>query len=140
MSDYGRRSDKNGRSEKPTRRQQSAKYTRTYSPAPKSKSAPAEESRPAVKRKKKKSRLPFVIGTLVLTAACTALIFIFIFMAWVNSSLKGRAEVYIDEFETAVSTELYYQDAETEEWVMYQTLFMDGEDRIGWVSMKSPRI
>ena len=65
---------------------------------------------------------------------CTALIFCIIFMGWVNSSLKGHTEVYIDEFETKVSTELYYQDAETEEWVMYQTLFMDGEDRI-WVSL-----
>ena len=135
MSEYGRRSDKSNRSDKtPSRRQQSAKYTRTYSPSVKRADAAPEEARPAVKRKKRRSPLKFAIGTLVLTAVCTALIFAVIFMAWVNSSLKGRTEVYIDEFETAVSTELYYQDAETEEWVMYQTLFMDGEDRI-WVGL-----
>lgn len=129
MSEYRRRDEGSS-----SRRQQSAKHTRTYSSSPKGSTAPAEETHPAVKRKKRKTPWKFVIGTLVLTAACTALIFAFIFMAWVNSSLKGRTEVYIDEFETAVSTELYYQDAETEEWVMYQTLFMDGEDRI-WVGL-----
>ena len=132
MSEYRPRNSRGDTSS--SRRQQSAKYTRTSSPAPKGRTAPAEEARPAAPRKKRKSRLPFAIGTLVLTAVCTALIFAIIFMAWVNSSLKGRTEVYIDEFETAVSTELYYQDAETEEWVMYQTLFMDGEDRI-WVGL-----
>lgn len=135
MRENDRRNSRGERSEKtPSRRQQSAKYTRTYEPSSKDRPAPAEEVRPTVKKKKRKSPWKFVIGTLVLTAVCTVLIFAVIFMAWVNSSLKGRAEVYIDEFETAVSTELYYQDTETEEWVMYQTLFMDGEDRI-WVSL-----
>ena len=135
MRENDRRNSRGERSENtPSRRQQSAKYTKTYSPASKGRATPAEEARPTVKRKKRKAPWKFVIGTLVLTAVCTVLIFAIIFMAWVNSSLKGRAEVYIDEFETAVSTELYYQDAETEEWVMYQTLFMDGEDRI-WVSL-----
>ena len=134
MRENDRRNSRGERSENtPSRRQQSAKYTKTYSPASKGRTAPTEETRPTVKRKKK-SPWKFAIGTLVLTAVCTVLIFAIIFMAWVNSSLKGRTEVYIDEFETAVSTELYYQDAETEEWVMYQTLFMDGEDRI-WVSL-----
>lgn len=131
MSEY--RGKNEGRT--PSHRQQSAKHTRTYTPSSKKKAEPTRENTPvAHPKKKKKSRLGFLIGTLVLTGVCTVLIFAFIFMAWVNSSLKGRAEVYIDEFETAVSTELYYQDAETEEWVMYQTLFMDGEDRI-WVGL-----
>ena len=130
MSEYRGRDE--GRT--PSHRQQSAKYTRTYTPSSKKAETPHENNTVAHPKKRKKSRWGFVIGTLVLTAACTALIFALIFMAWVNSSLKGRAEVYIDEFETAVSTELYYQDAETEEWVMYQTLFMDGEDRI-WVGL-----
>ncbi len=135
MRENDRRNSRGERSENtPSRRQQSAKYTKAYSPAPKGRPASAEEARPTVKRKKRKAPWKFAIGTLVLTAVCTVLIFAIIFMAWVNSSLKGRAEVYIDEFETAVSTELYYQDAETEEWVMYQTLFMDGEDRI-WVGL-----
>ena len=135
MRENDRRNSRGERSENtPSRRQQSAKYTKTYSPASKGRTAPTEETRPTVKRKKRKAPWKFAIGTLVLTAVCTVLIFAVIFMAWINSSLKGRAEVYIDEFETAVSTELYYQDTETEEWVMYQTLFMDGEDRI-WVSL-----
>ena len=135
MRENDRRNSRGERSEKtPSRRRQSAKYTKTYSPAHKSRTGSPEEAQPVVKRKKKKTPWKFAIGTLVLTAVCTVLIFAVIFMAWINSSLKGRAEVYIDEFETAVSTELYYQDTETEEWVMYQTLFMDGEDRI-WVSL-----
>ena len=73
MSENGRRSDRNSRSEKtPSRRQQSAKYTRTYS-APKSKPAPAEEVRTPVK-KKRRSPWKFAIGTLVLTAVCTVLL------------------------------------------------------------------
>jgi len=135
MRENDRRNSRGERSENtPTRRQQSAKYTRTYEPSSKGRPAPAEEVRTPVKKKKRKSPWKFAIGTLALTAVCTVLIFAIIFMAWVNSSLKGRTEVYIDEFETKVSTELYYQDAETEEWVMYQTLFMDGEDRI-WVDL-----
>ena len=123
-----------------SRQQQSARHTRpepkrdVRSQSARTAGAPQEAHRPPVKKKKKKSALGAVIGTVVLVGVCTALIFTLIFMAWVNSSLKGRTEVYIDEFETAVSTELYYQDAETEEWVMYQTLFMDGEDRI-WVGL-----
>ena len=135
MRENDRRNSRGERSEKtPSRRRQSAKYTKTYSPAHKNRTVSPEEAQPVVKRKKKKTPWKFAIGTLVLTAVCTVLVFAVIFMAWINSSLKGRAEVYIDEFETAVSTELYYQDTETEEWVMYQTLFMDGEDRI-WVSL-----
>ena len=106
MRENDRRNSRGERSENtPSRRQQSAKYTRTYEPSSKGRPAPAEEVRTPVK--KRKSPWKFAIGTLVLTAVCTALIFAIIFMAWVNSSLKSRTEVYIDEFETAVSTELY---------------------------------
>lgn len=55
-------------------------------------------------------------------------------MAYVNSALRGKVEVYLDEFEASVSTELYYQDPDTQEWVMYQTLFMNAEDRI-WTDL-----
>lgn len=115
------------------RRSGDAKPARTYRSAS-GNDAVNEQPRKAPVKKKRKSRIPFVLGTLVLVGIVTAVIFVGIFMAWVNSSLKGHSEVYIDEFETKVSTELYYQDPETEEWVMYQTLFMDGEDRI-WVSL-----
>ena len=132
--------DRRKRGDTSSHRQQRASHTRSESArAPREdvrryEGAQREVQHTPVKKKKKRSALPFVIGTVVLVGVCTALIFSFIFMAWVNSSLKGHTEVYIDEFETKVSTELYYQDPDTEEWVMYQTLFMDGEDRI-WVGL-----
>lgn len=78
----------------------------------------------------KKGRAGFIIGTIALVLVLTVVIFAGIFMTWINTSLKGHTEVYIDELETKVSTELYYLDAETDEWVMYQTLYSDGENRI----------
>ncbi len=100
--------------------------------APKRAAAPVEED-VRTDRPRKKRRISFwgVLGTLVLTGVLTVAIFIGIFMSWINT-LKGEVEVYLDEYETKVSTELYYQDTETEEWVMYQTLFMQGKDHI-WV-------
>ncbi len=61
----------------------------------------------------------------------TASIFAGIFMAYINSAMRGKVEVYLDEFETQVSTELYYQDPDTQEWVMYQTLYMDKNRMLG---------
>ncbi len=83
---------------------------------------------------RKKGRAGRTIGTILLVMALTIAIFIGIFMTWINTSLKGHVEVYIDELETKVSTELYYLDAKTDEWVMYQTLYSDGENRI-WSSL-----
>ena len=76
-----------------------------------------------------------IIGTLLLVFVLTASIFAGIFMAYINSAMRGKVEVYLDEFETQVSTELYYQDSDTQEWVMYQTLYMD-ENRI-WVDLEN---
>ena len=76
-----------------------------------------------------------IVGTLVLVVVLTAAIFSGIFLAYVNSNLKGNVEFYIDEFESKVSTELYAQNAETQEWELYQTLFMEGENRI-WVDLE----
>ena len=92
------------------------------------------ESTPVRKKKKKGLTAGKVIGTIILVGVLTVAIFAGIFMGWVRSSLRGNVEIYIDEFESAVSTELYSQDADTGEWVMYQTLFMEGEDRI-WAGM-----
>ena len=75
-----------------------------------------------------------VIGTLLLVFVLTGAIFAGIFSAYINSSMRGKVEVYLDEFETKVSTELYYQETESGEWVMYQTLFMDAENRI-WANL-----
>lgn len=75
-----------------------------------------------------------IIGTLLLVFVLTGAIFAGIFSAYINSSMRGKVEVYLDEFETKVSTELYYQEPESGEWVMYQTLFMDAENRI-WANL-----
>ena len=76
-----------------------------------------------------------IIGTLLLVFVLTASIFAGIFMAYINSAMRGKVEGYLDEFETQGSTELYYQDPDTQECVMYQTLYMD-ENRI-WVDLEN---
>ena len=75
-----------------------------------------------------------VIGTILLVMVLTTAIFAGIFSAYINSSMRGNVEVYLDEFESKVSTELYYQEPSTEEWTMYQTLFLDSENRI-WANL-----
>lgn len=76
-----------------------------------------------------------IIGTLLLVFVLTASIFAGIFMAYINSAMRGKVEVYLDEFETKVSTELYSQDPDTGEWVMYQTLYLNSENRI-WTDLE----
>ena len=75
-----------------------------------------------------------VIGTILLVFVLTAAIFAGIFSAYINGSMRGRVEVYLDEFETKVSTELYYQEPSSGEWTMYHTLFLDSENRI-WADL-----
>lgn len=76
-----------------------------------------------------------VLGTILLVTVLTSAIFAGIFMTYVNTSLKGHVEVDMSEYDQKVSTELYYQDPDTTELVMYQTLFGD-ENRI-WVDFDS---
>ena len=76
-----------------------------------------------------------VLGTILLVIVLTSSIFVGIFMTYVNTSLKGHVEVDMSEYDQKVSTELYYQDPETKQTVMYQTLFGD-ENRI-WVDFDS---
>lgn len=76
-----------------------------------------------------------VLGTILLVTVLTSAIFAGIFMTYVNTSLKGHVEVDMSEYDQKVSTELYYQDPDTKEPVMYQTLFGD-ENRI-WVDFDS---
>ena len=76
-----------------------------------------------------------IIGTLLLVFVVTLTIFSGIFMAYINSAMRGKVEVYLDEFETKVSTELYSQDPDTGEWVMYQTLYLNSENRI-WTDLE----
>ncbi len=74
------------------------------------------------------------VGTLVLVAALTITIFAGIFMAYINRTMKGNVEVKLNQYEANVSSELYYKDPKSDEWVMYQTLFLKGENRI-WVDL-----
>lgn len=86
---------------------------RTAPAAPRQEQAAPRQEQTAQRRPRKKKRgvtVLGVIGTLALVGALTVAIFTWIFMRWVNTSLKGNVEVYIDEFENSVSTELYYQD------------------------------
>ena len=76
-----------------------------------------------------------IVGTLLLVFVVTLTIFSGIFMAYINSTMRGKVEVYLDEFETKVSTELYNQDPDTGEWVMYQTLYLNSENRI-WTDLE----
>ena len=76
-----------------------------------------------------------IIGTLLLVFVVTLTIFSGIFMAYINSTMRGKVEVYLDEFETKVSPELYSQDPDTGEWVMYQTLYLNSENRI-WTDLE----
>ncbi len=76
-----------------------------------------------------------IIGTLLLVFVVTLTIFSGIFMVYINSTMRGKVEVYLDEFETKVSTELYSQDPDTGEWVMYQTLYLNSENRI-WTDLE----
>ena len=107
------------------RPQQSAGH-RTEEPRPQPQSAP---------RPKKKGRAKLIVGTVLLVLVLTMVIFTGIFMTWINTSLKGHVEVYLDEVENKVSTELYYLDAETDEWVMYQTLYNSNSGNRIWADL-----
>ena len=92
-------------------------------------------SRP--RKKKKRSTLKnvlFWIGTLMLIGVLTITMFVGIFMTYVNKSLKGHEEVDITAYNASVSSELYYRDPQTGEEVMYDTLFLNAENRI-WVTL-----
>lgn len=73
-------------------------------------------------------KIAFWVGTVCLVGVLTIAIFVGIFLFYVNHDLKGKVEVDMSEYDMSVSTELYYQDPDTEEWVMYQTLYA-GENR-----------
>lgn len=76
----------------------------------------------------KKRKIRFWVQTVCLVLVLTIVIFTGIFLFFVNHTLKGNVEVDMSEYDMSVSTELYYQDQATQEWVMYQTLYA-GENR-----------
>lgn len=71
-----------------------------------------------------------IVGTLLLVFVLTMAVFVGIFMTYINKTMRGQVEVYMGEYDTKRSTELYYMDPDTQEWVMYQTLFLNSENRI----------
>jgi len=89
------------------------------------------QKRPKAEKKPLGRRIGIVIGTLCLVGVLTAAMFVGIFMIYVNTALKGHVEVDLTEYTQEVSTELYYKDPSTGEWVMYQTLFAN-QNRI-WI-------
>ncbi|MBQ3532551.1 MAG: transglycosylase domain-containing protein [Oscillospiraceae bacterium] len=95
----------------------------------------AKQTGKKARRPKKKRRIFLkilaAIGTLILVGAMAAAIFVNIFLKYIDTTMRGHVEVDLTEYTQEVSTELYYQDPDTEEWVMYQTLFAN-ENRI-WV-------
>ena len=76
-----------------------------------------------------------IIGTLLLVFVVTLTIFSGIFMAYINSTMRGKVEVELDEVETKGATELYNQAPDTGEWGMYQTLYLNSENRI-WTDLE----
>ena len=96
----------------------------------------AEGAAPGKRRKKRGvlRKILFWVGTLILVGILTVAMFVGIFMTYVDKSLKGHVEVDIDAYDPSVSSELYYRDPDTGEEVMYQTLFLNAENRI-WVTL-----
>lgn len=72
-----------------------------------------------------------VLGTLVLIGVCTAAMLAFIFMKYVNTTLTPTLKVDADDYTMNLSSIIYYQDRETQEWVEYQTVH--GEQNRIWV-------
>lgn len=89
------------------------------------------------RRKKKRSaakNVLFWIGTLMLIGILTVAMFVGIFLTYVNRSLKGHEEVDITAYDASVSSELYLKNPSSGEWEMYDTLFLNAENRI-WVTL-----
>ena len=100
--------------------------------------AGAAETRVSRTKRTKKSvgrRILGAIGTLCLVGVLTLAIFVGIFFKYIDTAIRGHMEVDLTEYTQEVSTELYYQDPATGEWVMYQTLFAN-ENRI-WVDSEN---
>lgn len=71
----------------------------------------------------------FIVGTVLLVLFLTILFFSIIFSIYIHKTMKNKVEVDLSAYDLSVATEMYAQDSETEEWSIYQTLYM-GENRI----------
>ena len=78
-------------------------------------------------------RIGFILGTLVLVGICTAAMLAGIFAMYVKTSLTPSLDVDADDYTMNLSSIIYYQDKETEQWVEYQTVY-GTQNRI-WVSI-----
>lgn len=82
------------------------------------------------KKHKNGKRVWKIIGTVLLIFVLTVTMFVGIFMTYINKTMRGKVEVYMSEYDTKCSTELYYKNPKNDKWVMYQTLFLNAENRI----------
>ena len=76
-------------------------------------------------------RVFFGLGTLLLIGILTILMLAGIFMMYVKTTLAPSVAIDADDYTMKLSSTIYYQDKETQEWVEYQTYYGD-ENRI-WV-------
>ncbi len=94
---------------------------------------PRESGRPERRPRKRRAspgriaagiigRVFFAVFTLALIGICTAGIFAYIFMQYINTSVAPNLAVSMEDYELDLSSFIYYQDKETQEWVEYQTI------------------
>ncbi|MDD5931295.1 MAG: transglycosylase domain-containing protein [Oscillospiraceae bacterium] len=82
----------------------------------------------SVPRKRKKRRsgaargIFSVLGTLVLVGIFTGVMLVWIFMHYVDTTIKPSVQVRAEDYTMALSSVIYYQDRDTQEWKEYQTI------------------
>ena len=82
-----------------------------------------EQSAP---RKQKKRRFGMagavlrVLFTLILVGCCTGVMMVWIFMNYVDTSLRPTLQVRAEDYTMELSSVIYYQDKETQEWKEWQ--------------------
>ena len=87
-----------------------------------------EQSAP---RKQKKRRFGIagavlrVLFTLILVGCCTGAMLVWIFMNYVDTSLRPTLQVRAEDYTMELSSVIYYQDRETQEWKEWQTIYGD---------------
>ena len=85
-----------------------------------------EQSAPR-KRKKRRSGIAGavlrVLGTLMLVGVCTGVMLVWIFMNYVDTTLRPSLQVRAEDYTMKLSSVVYVQDKETDEWVEYQKIY-----------------
>ena len=62
-------------------------------------------------------RIGFAVGTILLVGICTTAMLGGIFMMYVRTTLAPSLQVDADDYTMNLSSIIYYQDRETQEWV-----------------------